>query len=172
MKTNISIFSIFVLVFVLFACSNGSTDTPGEVIIYKIGDIGPGGGIIFYDKGDDTDDWRYLEAAPNDISGTISWSGSSSPSITTEEGIGKGKSNTLNIVNEHNSVDTAADNAAIACNEYKNLSKPDIDGWFLPSIEELKFMYSNLHKKGLGNFQNDPNSSCKCNKNLIRCFEA
>jgi hypothetical protein len=32
--------------------------------VYKIGDKGPAGGWIFYDKGNRTDGWRYLEAAP------------------------------------------------------------------------------------------------------------
>ena len=34
---------------------------------YVVGDTGPAGGIIFYDKGDSSDGWRYLEAAPADL---------------------------------------------------------------------------------------------------------
>ena len=34
---------------------------------YKVGDEGPAGGIIFYDKGSYSDGWRYLEAAPADV---------------------------------------------------------------------------------------------------------
>ena len=34
---------------------------------YSIGDIGPAGGYIFYDKGYYSDGWRYLEAAPADL---------------------------------------------------------------------------------------------------------
>jgi hypothetical protein len=33
---------------------------------YKIGDTGPAGGFVFYDKGNNSGGWRYLEAAPED----------------------------------------------------------------------------------------------------------
>jgi hypothetical protein len=40
---------------------------------YKVGDAGPAGGIIFYDKGDNTDGWQYLEAAPADFEFEANW---------------------------------------------------------------------------------------------------
>lgn len=33
----------------------------------KVGDTGPAGGIIFYDKGSYSNGWRFLEAAPSDL---------------------------------------------------------------------------------------------------------
>ncbi|MBT5493536.1 MAG: hypothetical protein HOK01_03770 [Flavobacteriaceae bacterium] len=30
---------------------------------FNVGDLGPGGGVIFYEKADWTDGWKYLEAA-------------------------------------------------------------------------------------------------------------
>src|SRR5690606_38418506 len=41
--------------------------------VYAIGDRGPAGGIVFYDKGDDEGGWRYLEAAPE------AWNGGPDP---------------------------------------------------------------------------------------------
>lgn len=40
---------------------------------YSIGDPGPAGGWIYYDKGSYSSSWRYLEAAPSDLS--QSWAG-------------------------------------------------------------------------------------------------
>ena len=44
----------------------GTTDVTlyAKWIAYMLQDTGPGGGIIFFDKGSYSDGWRYLEAAP------------------------------------------------------------------------------------------------------------
>jgi len=48
------------------------TPAPAPVI-YKIGDNGPGGGIIFFDKTSYSNGWRYLEAAPVENEIKASW---------------------------------------------------------------------------------------------------
>jgi len=40
---------------------------------YDIGDEGPNGGIVFYDKGDYFDGWRYMEVMLDDWGPTIWW---------------------------------------------------------------------------------------------------
>lgn len=40
---------------------------------YQIGDRGPAGGIVFYDKGRVSEGWRYLEAASSDLDGSMNW---------------------------------------------------------------------------------------------------
>lgn len=36
--------------------------------LWDVGSVGPAGGLVFYDKGFYSDGWRYLEAAPNELS--------------------------------------------------------------------------------------------------------
>jgi hypothetical protein len=52
------------------ACGWAQQQTAGE---YKVGDIGPAGGWIFYDTGQVTDGWCYLETAPVEAEFTAEW---------------------------------------------------------------------------------------------------
>jgi len=113
-----------------------------------IGDIGPSGGYIFYDKGSYSDGWRYLEAAPADISGTKVW-GTYSLSGADGTAIGTGKQNTLDIIAGNSSTT----NAAHACADYSVTNNGvTYSDWFLPSKAELGEMYSKLKVNGLGGF--------------------
>ena len=107
-------------------------------IYYNIGDTGPGGGKVFYDKGNYSDGWRYLEAAPIDQATNVKWSSTSvDVKGATGTAIGTGKANTAAIIAAH-SGDTASNNAAKAAAAYSGGGKND---WFLPSKDELNEMY-------------------------------
>jgi len=118
--------------------------------VYKIGDTGPAGGIIFYDKGFYGDGWRYLEMAPIGSEFKAEW-GSYRLDVTgTRSGIGLGKQNTILIVERLNAL-REINRAAQICvaldiNGYKD--------WFLPSKDELNLIYINLKKKKLAEFSN------------------
>ena len=157
-----------------------------------IGDKGPAGGIIFYDKGYYSDGWRYLEAAPRDLAvysgvpsvdyydsvyldkefifgnylpdGSISCvyvngTDTYSENNCTQLDIGTGKKNTDLLVaamgesaysHEYGS-EKDENYAALLCS---NLDYNGYDDWFLPSRGELRLMYDNLIKNGLGSFSN------------------
>ncbi len=118
---------------------NGSKQTTTatvKVIVYNVGDDGPAGGKVFYDEGDYTKGWRYLEAAPSD-QGDFAWGGDGDINGGTQDGIGSGKDNTDAIVA------TLQDNknkayAAKICNE---LVEGGFTDWFLPSKDELNKLY-------------------------------
>lgn len=118
-------------------------------ITYSLRDIGPAGGLIFYDKGNYSGDpsWRYLEAAPSDQSAGTEW-GCFETVITGADGtlVGTGKQNTVDILAECTVDDIAADK----CRDYTLGSYND---WFLPSKDELYWMLANLKDAGVGNFE-------------------
>jgi len=140
-----------VAVFALFCCTKGSGKTAGGKTAsgktYALGDSGPADGIIFYDKKDYTDGWRYLEAAPASTEFSAEW-GSYTFVGGTELGIGSGRRNTELILAVLEEEGTAAQLCAnLNVNEHKD--------WFLPSMSELDLMYKNLKSKELGSFQDD-----------------
>jgi len=115
-------------------------------LTYTVGDTGPAGGWIFYDKGISSDGWRYLEAAPSDQSAGTLW-GCYETSIPGADGtaLGTGKQNTIDIEAECTIPGTAADICA-------NLSLGGYSDWFLASKDELNLMYENLKLFIIGGF--------------------
>ena len=121
------------------------------VSVYSIGDTGPAGGIIFYDKGNNTGGWRYLEAAPADIAHTL-FAAREEIQPRTERVVGSGKANTQAIMVEANNRGGGFGWAAQACDA---LVVNGFNDWYLPSRDELNFMYGNLYMHGLGNFRSE-----------------
>ncbi|MDR3343848.1 MAG: DUF1566 domain-containing protein [Treponema sp.] len=120
--------------------------------VYKIGDFGPAGGLVFYDKGVFSYGWRYLEAAPAETEFTAQWGAwgayQQTVSGTGTAAVGIGKRNTQLIVDRLRQSGESG-RAAQLCVSL------DFDGfkdWFLPSKDELDLMYKNLAQKGLGSF--------------------
>ena len=112
----------------------------------RIGWRGPAGGRVFYDKGIYSDGWRYLEAAPSDLSGgRYVWGEYGRIKTSTE--IGTGYANTMKISSYRDGDVTFAK----ACLDY---SVNGYDDWFLPSKDELDLMYKNLDVRGVGSFAN------------------
>lgn len=134
MKKIFCITQCIFIVSVLLITQNTGAETEK---IYKLGERGPAGGIIFYDSGNSSGPWRYLEAAPED-QGKGTW-GCYQVYMKGVKytGIGQGKINTEAIVNECKEQDTAAK----MCVDYRGGGKND---WFLPSKNELSEMFKVL----------------------------
>jgi len=142
-----------------------SNNCIGTNCTFKVGDVGPGGGTIFFvDYNDLYTDFNYLEAAPISCQGAVSWS-SSQLSVNGAGGfaelndvvdlgtglkwraVGAGKTNTAAIkVFFTKDIDTTLNNAAYFATRCGTVdggqsSKSD---WFLGSLGEMKLMYDNL----------------------------
>ena len=131
MKRNTLIITLVILITLsLIGCEKN----------YKIGDFGPAGGIIFFDKGNKDDGWRYLEAAPFNHDFITEWGASGMYVPGTQTGIGTGKRNTEIIVTAINQAGETG-RAAQMC---VALNIKGYKDWFLPSKDELNLMYNNL----------------------------
>jgi len=73
-------------------------------------------------------------------------------SVLNQRALGLGRSNTQKIMEYFNNRGGGFDTAARACND---LVINNFGDWFLPSFDELNWMYGNLHRRGLGEFKND-----------------
>jgi len=142
---------------------------------YSIGDIGPAGGIIFYVNTDgftvhgygvdgdpgyfETYTAHYLEAAPENISGTHTWASivglipelSQDSDDETDWIIGRGRMNTAIIINQ-----TYTTPAVSACVDYRApMPNETFNDWFLPSRNELNEIWLSRNDSGI----NIPGSS-------------
>ena len=143
----------------------------------KVGDRGPAGGIIVYDVDADNNaattdgltsagcNWRYIEAAPADATvgdvttfqmGYYNVNGGTGDAFNTEDGIGKGQSNTAKILEslpkrvkgpyaKSGTLDANL-NAAKVASVY---TVDGISGWYLPSLAELKLMWEMKTELGM-----------------------
>lgn len=137
---------------VMATTSNDSCSNGGSATVCKVGDIGPGGGIVFYDAGKEEYWGRYLEIAPKSCEGVkLPWrpAGNNKTVYTPQgdqtaaelrvlaKGIGMGKVNTRIIT------------VALGAGEYAAKYAEDStcggrDDWFLPSKDELDVAYNKL----------------------------
>ncbi len=121
----------------------------------QVGDLGPAGGLVFYDKGEYIDGWRYLEAAPVETEWTSKpWGGRGNAVGAAAQGqaIGTGAGNTLSIVLEYGDAEPDDGRDDYAANLSAGLGHGGYDDWFLPSLKELNVMHDNLHLQGMGGF--------------------
>ena len=134
---------------------NNSHVARERVKAYMIGDIGPAGGLIFYDKGNNSGGWRYLEVAPRNVEFQAPWSvglgGVSDMVRDTQGSIGSGKQNTRLILQRLRAAGGQWESAAIKIAE---LEINGFNDWFLPSMGEMDQIYGNLSRRNLGNFIN------------------
>ena len=114
---------------------------------YKVGDDGPGGGIVFYvdKKGFTVYDGKggkktcyYLEMGKDEM--RLSYWYPQNFIVNTREGLGYGKSNTYKILNRSSEKLTEDNCAAYRCSKYTT-PNTKAGEWFLPSKDELDLMY-------------------------------
>ena len=111
----------------------------------KIGDTGPGGGVVFFDAGSGMRWGRYLEAARTNLADNVSWcdkkegifgsgamtSGGETVNARATKAMGKGFENTSAIATRCSSG---------AARRAWDLVSGGKDDWFLPSMEEARAM--------------------------------
>jgi hypothetical protein len=133
------------------AGNTGGNTTAQPAAVYKTGDTGPAGGVVFYDMGFYMDGWRYLEAAPQDFPVSVKWTSAGIGTFSTETGVGTGKQNTSYLVSFlREKGETLRAAQVVSVPEYGGYAD-----WFLPSRDELNLMYENLKKQRIGEFSNN-----------------
>lgn len=114
-----------------------------------VGDVGPGGGKIYYSARTKQPWGRYLEVAPKRWNGStgdlnVNWCSNVVDSIpgTAATGLGAGKSNTAAMLA------VCTSDAPVTASGYRGGGKSD---WYLPSRDELRALF--LRQRIVGGFQ-------------------
>jgi len=164
---NIKQIILLITLSIAYACCDRIDETEINVITlnYTVAEKGEADGIIFYDKGEYSDGWRYIEVASEDIISESEWGCYNTPIEDARNlEIGSGKTNTQVIIDFHDNLDTFYEDPT-TCNEQSNgtvtakistdFRQNGLDDWFLPSKEEASLMNTELHLKRLGNFDSE-----------------
>ena len=139
-------------------------DTVPNDAAYAVGDTGPGGGIVFLDKGDSTNGWRYIEISMADL-GQAEWGCFNTPvTEARNSGVGTGGKNTDEIISFHDALQSYYTNPGNCSNEsdgtvaakiVADYTANGLDDWHLPSSQEMLRAYQNLEVAGLASFDTE-----------------
>ena len=132
--------------------SAGTQAAQPDPAAYRIGDTGPAGGIVFYDKGNYNGDWRYLEAAPaNTDKEPAMFAADKAFGDVKDRRLGAGKENTIMLMEILNRKGGSVNTAPWICNQ---LEINGFNDWYQPSLDELLTLYKNIYgKNGSGGFK-------------------
>lgn len=145
---------------------------------YTVGERGPAGGYVVYDKDEYSDGWRYLEAAPEGWSGSqidpkSQWGAYTFQleGAVLKDGIGDGLENSRIIVDYNKRIQAdretydalpsnqkvldAKHDGSVAAALCVDASIGGYHDWYLPSKDELLIMRESLYQNGKGSFQAD-----------------
>jgi hypothetical protein len=111
---------------------------------YVIGDTYQGG-IIFYVIGTYPNQHGLVCAPTNQSTGIKWWNGSYESISATGSAVGTGQANTTAIV-------AALGDGSYAAKLCDDLDLNGYSDWFLPSLDELELMYTNLKVNNIGGF--------------------
>lgn len=122
--------------------------TEGTNVLRK---VGPALGWVFYDAGVYTKWGRYLEAGNYDLPDSV-WGTNFLDSFAYGTAVGSGDDNTEAIIANDPATDKAANRCAIFDIGVNGIN---YDDWYLPSKNELNYMFTNLFEWGVANFKGD-----------------